>query len=380
MTYEPFGNITTLPAADAGGSELKTGYYSDNHVATQTQNGQTNAYTLDPDGRTLATIATTGSGSTEAISHYAGSGDSPAWTTEPTSGAWTRYIDGIGGGLAAIQSSSGSIALQLTDLDGNIVATAPIGETGKDTPATETNEYGVPREGSTPSKYTWLGADQRATELPSGIIAMGARSYVPQLGRFLQEDPIEGGSANAYAYTYGEPVNSADPSGESTIEQWAINGSGRVAQEGVQAREAELAAIKAAEEQAAREEAERQAAAAAVARQVAYEAMNWSEKYADGGPSLLEVYAARGVYPGQWAGAPGETAPEEGGGGANSRFITAEYKKDPCAEQKNKNKARQCPKSGNWHELVEVVNEVIGLVQCVAEDGNCPDFGAPPHR
>ena len=103
-----------------------------------------------------------------------------------------------------------------------------------------------------------------STELPSGVIAMGARTYIPQLGRFLQEDPIAGGSANAYAYTYGDPVNTADPSGAytATAEGWAVNGSGRVAQEGVQVREAELAAIKAAEEQAAREEAERRAAQA----------------------------------------------------------------------------------------------------------------------
>jgi len=54
------------------------------------------------------------------------------------------------------------------------------------------------------------------TEFTSGVIAMGARSYVPQSGRFLQPDPIPGGSAHAYSYTFGDPVNSADPSGELT--------------------------------------------------------------------------------------------------------------------------------------------------------------------
>jgi hypothetical protein len=42
---------------------------------------------------------------------------------------------------------------------------------------------------------------------------MGARSYVPQLGRFLQTDPVPGGSGNPYGYTNGDPVNGADPSG-----------------------------------------------------------------------------------------------------------------------------------------------------------------------
>jgi hypothetical protein len=49
------------------------------------------------------------------------------------------------------------------------------------------------------------------------MIAMGARSYIPQLGRFEQSDPQSGGSENSYAYAFGDPVGSADPSGESTI-------------------------------------------------------------------------------------------------------------------------------------------------------------------
>jgi RHS repeat-associated protein len=79
------------------------------------------------------------------------------------------------------------------------------------------SEFGVPSAGS-PGKYKWLGAGEFPTELPSGVIAMGARSYVPGVGRFLQPDPNPGGSANAYAYTYGNPLNESDPSGE-----WSLN-------------------------------------------------------------------------------------------------------------------------------------------------------------
>ena len=38
---------------------------------------------------------------------------------------------------------------------------------------------------------------------------MGARVYIPVLGRFLQVDPVEGGTDNSYAYA-NDPVNQFD--------------------------------------------------------------------------------------------------------------------------------------------------------------------------
>lgn len=59
----------------------------------------------------------------------------------------------------------------------------------------------------------WLGAKARRTQLPSGVIQMGVRSYVPTLGRFLSPDPVRGGSANAYDYANQDPVNNTDLTG-----------------------------------------------------------------------------------------------------------------------------------------------------------------------
>jgi RHS repeat-associated protein len=91
-----------------------------------------------------------------------------------------------------------------------------LSETANVEPATEVNEFGVP-SGSATAKYAWLGSDGDQTELPSGIINMGARVYVPGLGRFEQTDPCPGGSVNAYAYTFDDPASEADPSGEWTV-------------------------------------------------------------------------------------------------------------------------------------------------------------------
>jgi RHS repeat-associated protein len=73
-------------------------------------------------------------------------------------------------------------------------------------------EFGEPVSGSA-GRYGWLGGKARRTELSSGVIQMGARSYIPQLGRFLTPDPVRGGSANPYDYANQDPVNQFDLDG-----------------------------------------------------------------------------------------------------------------------------------------------------------------------
>jgi hypothetical protein len=47
---------------------------------------------------------------------------------------------------------------------------------------------------------------------------MGVRVYDPTIGRFLSLDPVHGGSANAYEYAGGDPVNSYDLDGRCNKE------------------------------------------------------------------------------------------------------------------------------------------------------------------
>lgn len=46
---------------------------------------------------------------------------------------------------------------------------------------------------------------------------MGVRLYTPTTGRFLQTDPVEGGSCNAYDYTCADSVNNLDLDGRFCI-------------------------------------------------------------------------------------------------------------------------------------------------------------------
>ncbi len=62
----------------------------------------------------------------------------------------------------------------------------------------------------------WNGGD----DLPElGLVLLGPRAYDPDLGRFLQRDPIaitaRASTANPYAFSFSDPVNFADPSGLS---------------------------------------------------------------------------------------------------------------------------------------------------------------------
>ena len=149
------------------------------------------------------------------------------------------------GGLTAIQTNGETPVLQLADLHGDIIATAALSET-ETKPLTNSTmtEYGVPTT-ATPAKYNWLGAEELPTELSSGVIAMGARSYIPQLGRFLQTDPIPGGSANAYAYVFGDPIDNSDPAGTSSLPLWLISFASQNAQQVAEAAATREAAAQA---------------------------------------------------------------------------------------------------------------------------------------
>ncbi|MCW2573591.1 MAG: repeat-containing protein [Frankiales bacterium] len=83
-----------------------------------------------------------------------------------------------------------------------------------------------------------------------GRVCTGIRLCDPALGRFLEVDPVEGGSCSDYDYVCGDPVNGLDLSG--TCGKWMNALQLKACQQDEAKRNAAAAKKKAAQEAAAR--------------------------------------------------------------------------------------------------------------------------------
>ncbi|MFJ1802055.1 RHS repeat-associated core domain-containing protein [Streptomyces sp. NPDC088180] len=211
-TYDAFGRTSTSP--DHG----TIGYYANDLAHQQTANGKRQTWQLDSALRFRSWTAETGSGgnwtrTASKLNHYDSDNDNPRWIVEDTAtGAVTRNVETITGTLGATTERSGNTVLQLTNIHGDIALQLPL-DAGKAPVALDNDEYGNARSGQSQSRYGWLGSHQRSADTPSGLLLMGVRLYDASRGRFMQSDPVYGGSANAYDYANADPCNATDTNG-----------------------------------------------------------------------------------------------------------------------------------------------------------------------
>ncbi len=207
--YDGNGNTTSTfgPAGDA------TFTYDDENQLTSltylsgTEN-VTDLYEYDPSGRRLrARLDGT-------YYRYIYNGER---VLQETDDAGATVADDLTAGgsyfspLLAIQPVGGPHRFPLYDMTGTTHALA-------DPDGTVTDEY-VPDafgvylsgSGSTVNPYGFGGAWGYMTD-PSGTLQLGARTYLPKLGRFLQQDP-SGDGMNWYVYAESNPVVRVDPEG-----------------------------------------------------------------------------------------------------------------------------------------------------------------------
>lgn len=206
--YDQFGRTSTNGASTFA-------YYVNDLARTETVGASRTVWSLDAAER-LATTTTQTQGTdgtwtaTGAVtSHYGCDCDTPTWTQSST-GAVSRTVSDIAGGLAAT-TVDGSVVMQLSNLHGDVVVQLPLADAGAAT-VQHYDEFGVALDDAAASKYGWLGKYERSSDTLSGVTLMGTRLYSATTGRFLSVDPVYGGNANAYVYPT-DPVMAYDLDG-----------------------------------------------------------------------------------------------------------------------------------------------------------------------
>ncbi|QVI24140.1 hypothetical protein KHQ06_15995 [Nocardia tengchongensis] len=225
--YDVYGNVTHINGDILGYDSTRR------HVSTKTASGTNIAYTRDVADRLLARVVQ---------GAPSGNGTTRFGYTSPTASNPQLILDGSGNLLQRVLTLSGGVVVTKTygqgqasnwsypNVQGSVLFTA--GDNGARTsnihlydPYGQNIDPASGAIGDIPIPSTMQGGmdlgflGQHTVPIEhlgsQQALEMGARTYLPVLGRFLQTDPVEGGSSNAYEYAKADPINNLDLTGKN---------------------------------------------------------------------------------------------------------------------------------------------------------------------
>jgi RHS repeat-associated protein len=218
-TYDTKGDLT-------GDGTFTYTYDNEGHLLTAIKTGSSGSYDYDALGRRMDKTVSNGGA---VLIRYVYDGNNLIEQRDAAGNVQAKYIyeSGIDHPIQAVigsntyyfqQDALGNVTA-LTDSSGNLVEQYTYDIYGK--PTIKDGSGTVLTTAKTP--FLFAG---REYDSETGLYHYRARAYSPELGRFLQSDPIafSGGDPNIYRYCGNNPINRNDPMGLCDGDYVDING------------------------------------------------------------------------------------------------------------------------------------------------------------
>jgi RHS repeat-associated protein len=236
--YDDHGNTTSF---SGNGTPLVFGYNANDHNISVTQgskrteylktvtgdvlrkkefnaNQLTSSYRYVTGGAVLQTCSLTDDNNCTTVDRYLALPGNVSLTLSPNNQDTGKRV------VYSLHNYHGDTALTLTTEGKTTASTNTLlayGAFGEQLVAGTLGTTTASAINATDSTMGWAADPTRKQEggYTTSFIQMGARVYIPTLGRFLQNDPIDGGTLNNYVYV-ADPINSSDYSGRWGIGDW----------------------------------------------------------------------------------------------------------------------------------------------------------------